>query len=352
MSIINQMLRELDARGAVVSDAPVMQAHLPVKKGHLGMPVAAGLLVAVAGGVGYWMLMGASDKPMPPASVAPVSQNVVPATRVNEPPAAKPVSLPPRAEPVAVAEENRLSATPRIQSAPSLPKNAPLAALKPEPGIQQAPVMTVQSQAEPVDTKKSTVIKSLAVLSPEAEAQQLYEDAQTLRRAGKSEAAAAKYQQALERDPGLRSARLQFAGLLQGSGQPDAALHVLKAGYEQQPNDALAIAVGRLLADQGQRDEALNWLERGRAGLRPADFALMGVLLSQMQRFDESAKAYQLALTADPDQGGWLLGLGLALEALGRKDEARAAYRKALERGEFKPEVVEFLQKKTGKLGL
>lgn len=350
MSIINQMLRELDARGAVVNETPVVHARLPVKQNRWGLPVAAGVLL-LAGGVGYWMLTGAPDKPMPSASVVPVIQKAVPATRVVAPPVEKSVSQSPHAEPVGITEKSKLSAIPSIQMATSLPIDTPLAAPKPEPSIQQPTAVPAQSQAESVEIKKSTVIKNLAVLTPEAEAQQFYEDAQTLRRAGKSEAAVGKFQQALERDPGMRPARLQLAGLLQGSGQPDAALRVLKAGYEQQPNDTLAIAVGRMLADQGQRDEALIWLERGRAGLRPADFALMGALLSQTQRFDESAKAYQRALIADPDQGGWLLGLGLALEALGRMDEARATYRKALEHGEFKPEVIEFLQKKTGKLG-
>jgi MSHA biogenesis protein MshN len=351
MSVINQMLRELDARGAVVNEAPVVHARLPVKDNHLGLPVAAGLLL-VAGGVGYWMLTGASDKPKPSALAVPVIQKAIPAMRVVAPPVEKLVLHPLRVEPAGVIEKSKLSAVPRIQMATSLPIDTPLTALKPEPSSQQPTVVPAQSQAESVEIKKSTVIKNLAVLTPEAEAQQLYEDAQTLRRAGKSEAAIGKLQQALERDPGMRPARLQLAGLLQASGQPDAALRVLKAGYEQQPNDTLAIAVGRLLADQGQRDEALIWLERGRAGLRPADFALMGALLSQTQRFDESARAYQRALAADPDQGGWLLGLGLAQEALGRMDEARATYRKALEHGEFKPEVIEFLQKKTGKQGL
>jgi MSHA biogenesis protein MshN len=189
-------------------------------------------------------------------------------------------------------------------------------------------------------------------LSPEAEAQLLQEEAQALRRAGKHEAAIGKYQQALARAPEMRLARLQLAEMLQGRGQADEALHVLKSGYERQPNDMLAIAAGRLLADQGERDEALSWLARGHDSLRPADFALRGALLSQAQRFDESAKAYQRALAADPDQGGWLLGLGVSLESLGRMDEARAAYRKALQRGEFKPEVVEFLRKKSGETGL
>jgi hypothetical protein len=45
---------------------------------------------------------------------------------------------------------------------------------------------------------------------------------------------------------------------------------------------------------------------------------------------------------------GWLLGLSLALEAQGRLEEARMAYRIALERGQFKPEAPRFLRERGG----
>ena len=354
MSVINQMLRELDARGGAASNAPEVPIRAPVNKRDSGKLVAAGLLLAAVAGVGYWAVMGTSDQQLPPAPVllGQALQDASPAPHVVAPLVEHRVSPPalpaPRVEAVQAPEKQQPSATPLIQMAPSVSVDPSQPPVKAEPAIQQVAALPVQAQAEPANTSKSTVIKKMTELSPETEAQQFYEDAQTLRRAGKPEAAVGKYRQALARDPGMRPARLQLAGLLQVSGQLDEALQVLKTGYEQQPNDTLAIAAGRMLADQGQRDEALNWLVRGRAGLRPADFALMGALLSQLQRFDESVKAYQRALAADPNQGGWLLGLGLALESLGRMDEARAAYRKALERGEFKPDVIEFLQKKSG----
>jgi MSHA biogenesis protein MshN len=96
----------------------------------------------------------------------------------------------------------------------------------------------------------------------------------------------------------------------------------------------------------------LIWLERGRKGLRPADQALMGALLSKTLRYAEAVQAYQRALASDPNQGGWSLGLGLALESLGRVDEAKVAYRNALDKGEFKPEVVKYLLNKIDANGL
>jgi MSHA biogenesis protein MshN len=355
MSVINQMLRELDARGGVASDATEVPMRAPVIKSESGKLVAVGLLLAMAAGIGYWVVTGKSDQSFPPpAPVEPsqARQGAAPVSHVGKPSVEHSVSPPAipasRVEVVQPPEKQSLPAIHLIQIDKSLSVDPSSPPVKAEQAIQPAAVVPVQAQAEPADIQKSTVIKKMAELSPEEEAQQFYEEAQSLRRAGKSEAAAEKYRQALARAPGLRPARLQLASLLQGRGQVGEGLQVLRAGYERQPNDVLAIATGRMLADQGQRDEALGWLVRGGAGLRPADFALMGALLSQLQRFDEAVKAYQHALAADPDQGGWLLGLGLALESLGRMDEARAAYRKALEHGEFKPEVIEFLQKKIG----
>ena len=248
---------------------------------------------------------------------------------------------------------------PVVNPAPAPAELKPLVApavqvARPPPVVPKQPaIQAIRSTPVPVPapasvTAEPSVVKKMAELTPEMEARQLHDDAQALRRAGKIEAAMSNYRLALERQPGMRSARIQLARLMQDSGQPDAAFSLLKAGYDQKPDDGLAIAAGRLLADQGRREEALNWLERGRDGLRPADHALMGALQSQTLRYEAAVKSYQRALAADPNQGGWLLGLGLAQEAMGRIEDAHVTYRNALDRGEFKPDVVNFLRQKLG----
>lgn len=355
MSVINQMLRELDARGNASSNASVAMAPAPGLPRRPRKLAAMGLLMLMlVAGLGYWILSSpakrhASVQPVPLLPRLPESQSaaprvVLPSTGHSSP--SSPSSLTHAAKRETTGNSG-LADIPLIQMATSLsvsPLQRPAIATSTVASPLKRPI---QEQTEPDSSINSPVVKKTVDLSPEAEAQQLFDDAQALRHAGQAEAAIGKYQQALVRDPAMRSARLQLAGLLQEAGRSDKALQVLTGGYEQQPDDALAIAAGRMLADRGQREEALNWLQRGYSGLRPADIALMGALLSQLQRYEESANAYQRALAADPGQGGWLLGLGLALEALGRMDEARAAYRKALERGDFKPDVIDFLLKKT-----
>ncbi|MGA7178993.1 MAG: tetratricopeptide repeat protein [Thiobacillaceae bacterium] len=185
-------------------------------------------------------------------------------------------------------------------------------------------------------------------VSSETLARELCDQANALLHAGKVEAARRKYREALERNPALTEARIQLARSLREGGDTESALSVLKAGYNQQRDDILAVALGRAYAESGQRVEALNWLSLGSGRLGPADFALMGTLLSQEHRYQEAINAYQSALQAEPHKGGWLLGLGLALDNAQRHDEAQVVFRQALDWGEFKPEVVEFLKKRTG----
>ena len=360
MSIINQMLRDLDARGAVPDEQPAANHPVSPQKRRPGVKFLVVLFVLLSAGglAGVWVVSNTLNQvPSPPAvaltpprivaqAPAVVSSptppvEVAPVVPVDQPamPPLPPVRPEIKLEPVPVEQKQVVVSAVQV-ARPSIALPQPItqkARDVPAPATTPAPVM-----AEPA------VVKKLVETTPQMEAQQLYDDAQALRRAGKGEAAMLKYRLALERNSGMLSARIQLARLLQDSGQHEAAFSLLKAGYELKPDDGLAIAAGRLLADQGRREEALNWLERGRDGLRPADHALMGALQSQTLRYEAAVKSYQRALAVDPNQGGWLLGLGLAQEAMGRIEDAHVTYRNALDRGEFKPDVVKFLRQKLG----
>lgn len=357
MSVINQMLRDLDARGNDSGEMPALERSVAGTPRRFGVKRAAlsGALLLAGAVAGYFALSAGSSEHKPlaathiaqyspvfdPVEVAPAPSDE-PSTVSNAPAEAPFVISAVVPEPVHQAMKSSVMSAGKMARSLTIPETV----------VQIASNVSDPTLKEPAVVKQEpAVVKKMAELSPEMEAQQLYDEALVLRRLGKVDAAMAKYRLALERQPGMRIARLQLARLLQDSGQADAAFSLLKVGYEHQSDGGLAIAAGRLLGDLGRRDEALIWLERGRESLRPADHALMGALLSQTLRYEESVKAYQRALAAEPNQGGWLLGLGLALEALGRGDEAQIAYRNALDRGEFKPDVVKFLRQKTGSIG-
>lgn len=350
MSVINQMLRELDARGAASTDLPAAPVGTVSANRHPAALILGGLGLLAAGAAAiYWMLAAAPKKDDAPAAPVIARQETA-ATPVAGVPAQVAPAIQSPTQPVIAAPPDEPAIAAPVPPQVAMPAREAVAPVERPLSVPPKLLIPVQAAARIVAQAEPAVVKKMAELSLEAEAQQHYDDARALRRAGKFDAAIGKYRQALDRNPGMTNARIQLAGLLQESGQADAALSLLKMGYEQRADDGLAIATGRLLADLGQPDEALGWLARGQGSLRPADHALMGALLSQASRHEEASRAYQRALAADPNQGGWLLGLGLALEAQGRVEEARTAYRDALARGQFKPEVVRFLRERSGLL--
>lgn len=345
MSVINQMLRDLDARtaqGDVPTPRPAVESRA-LKWPTAGVGLVLGLLLVVAAGI-YWLLPGWDGRHTPPIMAGTGPQQTVATVGTSE-------FTPVVKTPESAATLPEVSPDPivsRMAASVDTPKRPVAAAQRPpRPTAPPLPGMALALEARlPRQGPADGVVQIEP--SAAAHAQRLFEEAQAHQQARDLEAAAAKYRQALERDPGLTQARIQLARLLQELGQADVGLSLLKTGHEQRSDALLAITAGRMLADMGQREEAIAWLARAQEGLRPADHALMGMLLSQAQRHEEAILAYRRAIASNPDHGGWLLGLGLALEAHGQIEQARTLYRRALERGQFKPEVVLFLRERSG----
>ena len=364
MSAINQMLRDLDARNATQAP-PIVRETLAGERPRrpdkprgrpLGWLGLAAVGVAIVGG--YLTLRGAPPERGATGAAVPHPARV--AARTSGVPFPHP-SLPPSvtaAMPV-LAPIVRVRTPPAVSSSHQAPADLPatvphkiasaVAALKEGRPLKLPSLPPVRPDpSETTVPKVAEVIKRPVELSPAAAAQQLVDEAHALRREGRPDAARRKYRDALERNPDLSSARIALGEIMSEQGEAEAAFDLLKTAYNQQPEADLAVALGRMSANRGQRSEALTWFARGNVALRPAEQALTAALFAQEQRYAEAIRAYQAALAVEPHQGGWLLGLGLALEATGQRELAQASYRQALVWGEFKPEVIKFLNQRSG----
>lgn len=105
-------------------------------------------------------------------------------------------------------------------------------------------------------------------------------------------------------------------------------------------NDGLAVVPGqpawvelqaRLLDGSGHRTDAIALLDAQGSPQRLNHQALRGVLNTQEGRFADAANAYRLAITLEPAQPRWWLGLAVALDNLGDAAAARQAYQGALD---------------------
>ncbi len=185
----------------------------------------------------------------------------------------------------------------------------------------------------------------------EEEAEDNYRRAQSLIQSGRENLARPLLEAVLRRVPSHVPARQTLATLLSEAGMNLQAETVLREGRTFHPDNAwFSQSLARLQAARGDTEAAIATLQDGLGGRSVnADYhAMLGGLLVRLDRHGEAVRHYGRALESRPDQGTWWMGLGIALDAQGKKDEARKAYSRALSTGNLPDNLVAFVR---GKLG-
>ena len=307
MSLINQMLRDLDQRRGPAAGADVAALHSLGLLGtggttrHLGRPgrlvwgvagIAAVALCWLAGNV-----TGASNDQtaatLNPAG--PARGGLRPAKSATEPP----------------SQRSR-------QAEPQ-----PIAAIEP---------VSVPEAAHPATTAAKTPATKIATLAPRETADQLFNKAQTALARHDNDIAAHLLQQVLAEDPRYKTAREQLVTLTIRNGQPERAEALLLEGLALSPRHTeLAIAYAQLLVERGALAPALAWLQDfAKGGAADADIlALQAAIQDRLQRYAEAVDSYRAALRLRPGQAVWWTGLGVALEHSGQSSAALSSYRRA-----------------------
>jgi Flp pilus assembly protein TadD len=115
--------------------------------------------------------------------------------------------------------------------------------------------------------------------------------------------------------PKDRNAGLNYATLLRMTGKNDQALAVMRQVAINYPNDRDVLAAyGKALAGAGQLEQALATINRAQTPDRP-DWRLKsaaGAILDQMERPEEARAAYRDALDIQPNEPSVLSNLGMS----------------------------------------
>src|SRR5450759_1864065 len=78
-----------------------------------------------------------------------------------------------------------------------------------------------------------------------------------------------------------------------------------------------------------------------------ADYqAFLAALLQRQNRNDEAIAHYQIALQLAPNNGIWLMGYGISLQAMQRNADAKDAFKHALDTQTLSPDLRAFVQQK------
>lgn len=154
-----------------------------------------------------------------------------------------------------------------------------------------------------------------------------------LHRAGRLEAAAARYEAALAEVPGHGSATQLLGALRLQQGRADLALPLLEAAARAAPRNAqIAANLGLALNGAGHHQAALAALDKAVA-LDPSfdqAHANRGMVLRALRRLDDAEQSYRRAIGLKPQVAGYHFNLGNLLAELGRPGDAESAWREAL----------------------
>ena len=334
MSVINQMLRDLDDRQvrqpAAQPTAPMMSSE----SNGTPMRVVAiiVLLAAIVSSVYYFKfyqsdeIVVAEDATQPELVVEQIqtsaneSENFVEeqATAVEQ--QASPVEEQVSAieQPVEIPLETKLasSAEPVAERAETIVQEQPV-----QPVAQ---MITPQVAAEPV----TRIIKSNPNESKRSHAEQQY---RKFAEDGTSPLTSNEYQQVLAIDPSFHKARIEWlSSLIQSneglfSAEASSAMNRWPEVYQyrqmlarlwvlSEPNKAYEL----LVSDMPTLDSA------------PDYHGLIAYSAQQMGELDLASKKYELLLENYPERADWWLALGLLQEQLGSQTRALAAYQQSL----------------------
>ncbi len=357
MSLINQVLRDLDQRHADAPGRPAAVRPLPAER-----PAAhwTGRLVpwalAVGGLAASAWLWSLRERPVPAVADPPPPQASAPTGVAADVPA-------PASTPVVIAAAPAAS---MVASRASDPGPPDIAASNAGPAasaiaLQEAPAVPRTRVPRPAplplrdkaQARSTGNIESRApVRTAHARAEAEYQRALSLREQGRPDDAAAAYASALREEPGFVPARQGLAGVWIAQGRADEAKTLLGAGLALQPSHpGLAMMYARLLAEQGELQHAAAVLQYVPVlGASAQELGWRAAILQRLGRHAEACELFAAALRIVPNNGVWWMGLGLSLAADGRNDEARDAFQRARRSGTLSPELTHYVEQRIRQL--
>lgn len=393
MSLINQMLKDLEQRGAGSSEtSKISPAPLEISatsSSSFPFVKVALIIVLLAGGYYSWQRTANKTPQSPNVNVAtpalaPNNTKPLPITTSTEsetPPAiATPAINEAMQENTVPLFETELKFTPiesssvdkslskekstskeknvnkektakEISAAIALIETGPTSTTKPV----DAPVVVAATPANKrYNTKLSTKISNDTSntgkeIRPEQRSSNFYRQALANLQQGRVSEAQEHLTQALEANPANQDARQTLAGVLLDNKRNDEAKATLVAGLAITPeqND-FRMALARLQVEAGDRNTALATLEQGLPYAKNnAEYqSFTATMLQRAERHDEAINHYSTALSLNANNSSALIGLGISSQAVGNLERAKEAFTRAQTNTTLTPELSAFIEQR------
>lgn len=276
-----------------------------------------------------------------PMRLATVLETPIPREPARLPP--KPAAVEAQAAPAQASRAPVANATkpvaPAANSAPAEAQERKLGLDLPQARIIAAPV-----------APSGRVVKQNRVLTSSEKADAEFRRAVTLLGQGRGSDAEESFAAAIAIDPAHEGARQALVALRLESRRVDDARRLLQEGLAINPaNVQFATVLARILAERRDYAAALEAMQgaAGAAAAGNADYqVLRATVLQRVKRHADAVEAYQAALRIQGLNAQAWIGLGISLEALGKRSEAAQSFRQALEVGTLSEDLRAFAEQR------
>jgi Flp pilus assembly protein TadD len=153
----------------------------------------------------------------------------------------------------------------------------------------------------------------------------------------------------IKMDPAYHDARVSLVALLMDQSNPLKAKHFLDEGLRTDPDYLPFIELkARIFTVEGKTKEALAILLNTPPPMadNPEYHAFIAALYQRSNSDVLAIKVYRQLLALNPHNGNWWFGLGVSLDKIGHGSEATQAYTTAATEGHLSSESISFLQKR------
>ena len=346
MSVINQVLSDLEKRGA--SPLPGQAIRVVQARNNrlrLWLVVAVGLLILLL--VILWV-----REPAPPA----VLPKPLPLTVAEPMPVPDSVVLPVE-EPVAPVQQEKIKTA--VKPVPAMRLSYELSSI---PLTAQTKPKSVQRTRPDIEIKKTPpgkaeqtgiVDRQLKQFSPQQRAENEFRRASGLVQKGRNSEALEAYEAALKLDATHDAARQAMVWMLLENKRNADAERVLQDGLKiNVRNTEFAMLLARLQIERNYLPLAMETLHTTLPYAdRQAEYhAFVAAVNQRMGRHIETIEHYQIALQQAPTTGIWQMGLGISLQALQRNEEARTAFKRAIDTRTLSAELQAFVEQRLKEL--
>jgi len=350
MSVINQVLNQLEERGAYAPEDQPMVRTVHHSRRNLTVPLLSTGLALVAGIAAWQWISTHIPADIGKTNIAIKTDVAVPekeAPQVQSAGIEIPVSdVPGEVEPeVSFVPVSRLSLELSLVPLPATPRQE-----RRQAGDKERAAAPARAK---VAEHKSTGSVPMKQVSPAQRIDAEFRKAVELMQQGRVSNAMAGYEKVLHLDGGHKAARQALVALLLEAGRKPDAEKVLQDGVKGKPeNTEFTMLLARLQVERGALDQASKTLEKSLPYAdTQADYqAFFAALLQRQNRHKEAVERYQKVLQLEPGNGVWLMGYGISLQALQRNIDAKQVFQRALDTQTLNAELQAFVQQKIKEL--